>query len=198
MALADAVRIFVSSYQEGACCWGGCACRLPPETYRWMTMSDIGRIPIGRILHLTDDERFWMVVAESPRVDSTALSRLAPPPAITAADVEALYQRLDALKAGDTLIISGSVPSALPGDVYECSGWLHDRAYGERRLLRTSFSHGRLHGVCERVLHGARYAACGGGAFGAYAVTKNPVVSGFSRIVRVAGISRSYDLRLYK
>lgn len=41
-------------------------------------MSDIGRIPIGRILHLTDDERFWMVVAKSPRVDNTVLSCLAP------------------------------------------------------------------------------------------------------------------------
>ncbi len=40
-------------------------------------------------------------------------------PAITAADVEALYARLDGLVAGDTLIISGSVPSVLPGDIYE-------------------------------------------------------------------------------
>ena len=47
-----------------------------------MTINDIGRIPIGRVLHLTDDERFWMVVAESPRVDNTVLSRLKPPPAI--------------------------------------------------------------------------------------------------------------------
>lgn len=32
-------------------------------------MSDI-----GRILHLTDGERFWVIVAESPRVDSAVLS----------------------------------------------------------------------------------------------------------------------------
>lgn len=40
-------------------------------------------------------------------------------PAITDTDVEALYQKLDTLVAGDVLIISGSVPAALPGDIYE-------------------------------------------------------------------------------
>lgn len=40
-------------------------------------------------------------------------------PAIQPADVEALYAKLDELTAGDTLIISGSVPSVLPGDIYE-------------------------------------------------------------------------------
>ena len=40
-------------------------------------------------------------------------------PAITDADVEALYAKLDGLAAGDVLIISGSVPAALPGDIYE-------------------------------------------------------------------------------
>ncbi len=40
-------------------------------------------------------------------------------PAITDADVEALYQKLDALVAGDVLVISGSVPAALPADIYE-------------------------------------------------------------------------------
>ena len=40
-------------------------------------------------------------------------------PAIQPEDVEALYAKLDKLVAGDTLIISGSVPSVLPGDIYE-------------------------------------------------------------------------------
>ena len=40
-------------------------------------------------------------------------------PNITARDVEHLYERLDALVAGDVLIVSGSVPAVLPGDIYE-------------------------------------------------------------------------------
>jgi 1-phosphofructokinase len=40
-------------------------------------------------------------------------------PAITDAEIEALYAKLDTLKKGDLLIISGSVPSTLPGDLYE-------------------------------------------------------------------------------
>lgn len=40
-------------------------------------------------------------------------------PAIQPEDVEALYAKLDTLAVGDTLIISGSVPSVLPGDIYE-------------------------------------------------------------------------------
>ena len=40
-------------------------------------------------------------------------------PKITDADVEALYEKLDALEAGDYLVIAGSVPSMLPSDMYE-------------------------------------------------------------------------------
>lgn len=40
-------------------------------------------------------------------------------PAIEQHHIDALYTRLDALGADDTLIISGSVPSMLPGDIYE-------------------------------------------------------------------------------
>lgn len=40
-------------------------------------------------------------------------------PKIEDADIEALYQKLDALVAGDTLVIAGSVPSMLPSDMYE-------------------------------------------------------------------------------
>ena len=40
-------------------------------------------------------------------------------PNITEADIEALYAKLDELKEGDYLVIAGSVPSTLPGDMYE-------------------------------------------------------------------------------
>ncbi|MEE1158449.1 MAG: 1-phosphofructokinase, partial [Atopobiaceae bacterium] len=40
-------------------------------------------------------------------------------PQITDADIEALYAKLDALQEGDYLVIAGSVPSTLPGDMYE-------------------------------------------------------------------------------
>ena len=40
-------------------------------------------------------------------------------PVITAQDVEALFTKIDALGEGDTLVISGSVPAALPHDMYE-------------------------------------------------------------------------------
>ena len=40
-------------------------------------------------------------------------------PKITDAAVEALYEKLDALEAGDYLVIAGSVPSMLPSDMYE-------------------------------------------------------------------------------
>ena len=40
-------------------------------------------------------------------------------PLITEVDIEALYAKLDKLGEGDTLVISGSVPNTLPGDMYE-------------------------------------------------------------------------------
>ncbi len=40
-------------------------------------------------------------------------------PDIQEADIEALYGKLDTLKSGDLLVISGSVPNTLPGDMYE-------------------------------------------------------------------------------
>ncbi len=40
-------------------------------------------------------------------------------PRITAEAIEALYAKLDALKAGDLLVISGSIPNTLPDDIYE-------------------------------------------------------------------------------
>lgn len=40
-------------------------------------------------------------------------------PLITEADIEQLYAKLDVLSQDDTLVISGSVPSMLPGDMYE-------------------------------------------------------------------------------
>ncbi|WP_321971119.1 1-phosphofructokinase [Paratractidigestivibacter sp.] len=40
-------------------------------------------------------------------------------PRITDADIEKLYVKLDALTDGDILVIAGSVPNTLPGDMYE-------------------------------------------------------------------------------
>ena len=40
-------------------------------------------------------------------------------PKITDANIEELYAKLDGLGEGDTLVISGSVPNTLPGDMYE-------------------------------------------------------------------------------
>lgn len=40
-------------------------------------------------------------------------------PLITETDIEQLYARLDVLSQDDTLVISGSVPATLPGDMYE-------------------------------------------------------------------------------
>lgn len=40
-------------------------------------------------------------------------------PLITEANIEELYAKLDEIESGDTLVISGSVPSMLPGDMYE-------------------------------------------------------------------------------
>ena len=40
-------------------------------------------------------------------------------PDISPDEIEALYAKLDQLKSGDLLVISGSVPDSLPGDIYE-------------------------------------------------------------------------------
>lgn len=40
-------------------------------------------------------------------------------PRITEENIEQLYAKLDVLGEGDTLVISGSVPGTLPGDMYE-------------------------------------------------------------------------------
>lgn len=40
-------------------------------------------------------------------------------PAITPADMDSLYARLDKLRDGDTLVLSGSIPGCLPQDTYE-------------------------------------------------------------------------------
>src|SRR5699024_7305435 len=40
-------------------------------------------------------------------------------PVITAAAIEELFSRLDALKKDDVLILAGSIPNTLPEDIYE-------------------------------------------------------------------------------
>ena len=40
-------------------------------------------------------------------------------PVITEADMEKLYEKLDAIGPEDVLVLSGSIPKCLPGDTYE-------------------------------------------------------------------------------
>lgn len=40
-------------------------------------------------------------------------------PKITAEAIGTLYEKLDALKDGDTLVLAGSIPNTLPSDIYE-------------------------------------------------------------------------------
>ena len=40
-------------------------------------------------------------------------------PEITAKAIDMLFTKLDSLKAGDTLVLAGSIPSSLPSDIYE-------------------------------------------------------------------------------
>lgn len=40
-------------------------------------------------------------------------------PVIAETDLEKLYEKLDQLKAGDTLVLAGSIPASMPGDIYE-------------------------------------------------------------------------------
>lgn len=40
-------------------------------------------------------------------------------PAIAEADIQKLYAQLDKLGDGDTLVLAGSIPASMPGDVYE-------------------------------------------------------------------------------
>lgn len=40
-------------------------------------------------------------------------------PRIPAEAIDRLYQKLDALQDGDTLVLAGSIPDTLPGDIYE-------------------------------------------------------------------------------
>ncbi len=39
-------------------------------------------------------------------------------PVISEADIEALYQKLDALQAGDLLVLAGSIPDVMPSSIY--------------------------------------------------------------------------------
>ncbi|MGN0700848.1 MAG: 1-phosphofructokinase [Oscillospiraceae bacterium] len=40
-------------------------------------------------------------------------------PEITESDVERLFEKLNALQSGDTLVLAGSIPASLPQDIYE-------------------------------------------------------------------------------
>ena len=68
-----------------------------------------------RFIHVA--EGFTRINVKIKSTEETELNGQGP--RITPADIDALYQQLDALATGDTLVISGSVPSTLPADMYE-------------------------------------------------------------------------------
>lgn len=70
------------------------------------------------------DARFIQVRAGMTRInvkikagDETEINGLGP--VITGEDMEALYRQMDALRSGDTLVLSGSIPGCLPSSTYE-------------------------------------------------------------------------------
>ncbi len=63
------------------------------------------------------EEGFTRINAKIKSAEETELNGQGP--RITETDIEALYAKLDELGEGDTLVISGSVPNTLPGDMYE-------------------------------------------------------------------------------
>ena len=62
-------------------------------------------------------EGFTRINAKIKSAEETELNGQGP--RITEADIVELYAKLDALGEGDILVISGSVPNTLPGDMYE-------------------------------------------------------------------------------
>ena len=63
------------------------------------------------------EEGFTRINAKVKSAEETELNGQGP--RITEANVEELFSKLDALGEGDTLVVSGSVPNTLPGDMYE-------------------------------------------------------------------------------
>ena len=63
------------------------------------------------------EEGFTRINAKVKSAEETELNGQGP--RIAEANVEELFSKLDALGEGDTLVVSGSVPNTLPGDMYE-------------------------------------------------------------------------------
>lgn len=63
------------------------------------------------------EEGFTRINAKVKAQEETELNGQGP--RITAADVDALFSRLDVLGQEDTLVVSGSVPNTLPSNMYE-------------------------------------------------------------------------------
>ncbi len=73
----------------------------------WGINADFIRLPHGntRINVKLKGSAETEINAEGPQIDSASLC--------------ALYERLDTIREGDTLVLAGSVPSSLPRDIYE-------------------------------------------------------------------------------
>ena len=62
------------------------------------------------------DSRINVKIVPSAHANETAIN--ARGPVIEAEKIQELYGRLDQLKAGDMLVLSGSIPSSMPSDIY--------------------------------------------------------------------------------
>lgn len=62
------------------------------------------------------DSRINVKIVPSAHAKETAIN--ARGPVIEAEKIQELYDRLDQLKAGDMLVLSGSIPSSMPSDIY--------------------------------------------------------------------------------
>lgn len=62
------------------------------------------------------DSRINVKIVPSAHAKETAIN--ARGPVIEAEKIQELYGRLDQLKAGDMLVLSGSIPSSMPSDIY--------------------------------------------------------------------------------
>ena len=63
------------------------------------------------------EEGYSRINVKLKSIDGTEINGQGP--VITDTAIEALYQKLDKLTAGDVLVLAGSIPNTLPGDMYE-------------------------------------------------------------------------------
>ena len=105
------VSIVLKNLGHASCAWGFLAGFTGDEIAR--RLRDMG-IDIDFISVREGMSRINVKVKAAEETEINGIG-----PAITEADVEALYAKIDQLTADDILIVSGSVPATMPGDIYE-------------------------------------------------------------------------------